>query len=96
MRGCGQQSPQYDTKRAVAVLTDRDTDVRDTDCFRRCPAGLDTAAAFQPVEGGIERSLLDAQYLARNLMDAFGDGQAIVQLEDEPLCVGIVTYMLLD
>ena len=38
------------------------------------PMGLDQAAALEPVEGRIERALLDTQHIARHLLHAFGDG----------------------
>lgn len=43
--------------------------------------GLDQAAAFESVEGRIERALLDAQHVARHLLHSFGDGPTMLRTE---------------
>jgi hypothetical protein len=47
------------------------------------PARFDPAAALEAVEGRIKRTLLDAENLARDLLDAFGDGPAMLRTHGE-------------
>jgi hypothetical protein len=47
------------------------------------PARFDPAAALEAVEGRIKRTLLDAENLARDLLDAFGDGPAVLRTQGE-------------
>jgi len=42
---------------------------------------LDPAAAFQPVEGGIQRPLLDCEDILRNLLDTFGNRPAMLRAQ---------------
>ena len=37
------------------------------------------------MQGGVERSLLDTQYVAGNLLDTFRDGPAVLRLKDQRL-----------
>src|SRR3954447_21021976 len=53
--------------------------------FGNTPASLDPAAPLQAMEGGIERALLDAQHLARNLLDALGYGPAVLRFQRKGL-----------
>src|SRR4051812_11872870 len=47
------------------------------------PACLDPATPFQTMERGIQRALLDAQDIRRNLLQPFRDGPAVLWLERE-------------
>jgi len=47
------------------------------------PVRLDPSAALEAVEGRIERSLLDAEDLFGDLLDALGDGPAVLRAERE-------------
>src|SRR5215467_1386599 len=49
--------------------------------FRRSPARLDPPAPLQPVQRRIQRALLHAQHVARNLLDALGNGPAMLRLQ---------------
>ena len=49
------------------------------------PFGLDPATALEAVKGGIERTLLDAEDVARYLLDALGDGPAVLRAEGKSL-----------
>ena len=41
------------------------------------PLGGKVASVFEPVQRGIKRPLLDLQHIARDLLDALGDGVAV-------------------
>ena len=45
------------------------------------PFGLDPPFALEPVEGGIEGALLDLEDFLGDLLDALGDGPAVLGLE---------------
>src|SRR6266849_5335883 len=48
----------------------------------RCPpARFDPATALQPVQRGVQRTLLNLQCIARNLLDSLGDGPAMLRFE---------------
>src|SRR5262249_5081230 len=51
--------------------------------LRGAPAGLDPAAALEAMQRRVQRPLLNAQRLARALLDALGDGPAVLRLERE-------------
>ena len=46
--------------------------------FRRAPFRGDPSAAFEPMESGIERALLHAQHVARDLLEPFGNRPAVL------------------
>src|SRR5262245_56404909 len=46
--------------------------------LRDFPLGLDPALVLEPMEGRIERALVDLQDVSRNLLDALGDGPAVL------------------
>ena len=45
------------------------------------PLGFDPGFLFEAVEGGIERALLDLEHFIGNLLNALGDGPAVLGLE---------------
>jgi hypothetical protein len=45
------------------------------------PGCLDPALVFEPMESRIERALLDLQDVARQLLDPFREGPAMLRLE---------------
>jgi hypothetical protein len=47
------------------------------------PFGFDPGFAFEAIEGGVEGALLDLEYFARDLLDAFGDGPAMFGFEGD-------------
>src|SRR5262245_51675561 len=49
------------------------------------PLGPDPAAPLQPVQRRIERALLDAQRILRDLLNAIGDRPPVLRLEGERL-----------
>src|SRR5262249_35168563 len=49
----------------------------------RAPLRLDPAAPLQPVERRIQRSLLDAKRILRDLLNPIGDRPAVLRLEGE-------------
>src|SRR5215510_1330955 len=51
----------------------------------RAPARLDPAAPLEPVERRVERSLLDLQRGAGDLMEPLGDRPAVLRLERDRL-----------
>ena len=51
--------------------------------LRCAPTGLDPATALEAMEGGIKRTLLDAEDIARYLLDAFRDGPAVLRPDGE-------------
>jgi hypothetical protein len=51
--------------------------------FRCAPACLDPAAAFETMQRGIQRTLLNQKYLTRNLVDALGNGPSVHRLEKQ-------------
>ena len=51
--------------------------------WREAPAGFDPAAALQSVPCGIQGTLLNLENFARDLMDSFGNGPAVVGTECE-------------
>src|SRR5258708_7492349 len=53
--------------------------------LRSPPASLDPAAPLQAMQGRIQRALLNAQHIARNLLDAFGYGPAMLWLQHQRL-----------
>src|SRR4249920_2838863 len=53
--------------------------------LRGAPLGLDRALALEAMQRRIERSLLHAQRILRDLLDAIGDGPAVLRLERERL-----------
>src|SRR5579863_3679308 len=50
---------------------------------RRAPMSLDPAAALEAVKRGIKRALLNAEHIAGDLLDAFGDGPAVLGTQGE-------------
>ena len=51
--------------------------------FGGAPFRADPFLAFQAIERGIERALLDLQDVARDLLDALGDAPAVHRFERE-------------
>src|SRR5207244_438919 len=49
------------------------------------PTRLDPAAAFEAVESGIQRPLLNCEHVLGNLLDAFRDGPAMLRAEGDGL-----------
>src|SRR6266581_2854150 len=49
--------------------------------LRSSPARLDPAAAFQAMESGIERALLNEKNLTGNLVDTFGNRPAVLRFQ---------------
>src|ERR1700738_2486286 len=47
--------------------------------FRGAPTGFDPSAALAAMQCGIERALLDLQYVLRDLLDALGNGPAVLR-----------------
>ena len=53
--------------------------------LRRVPFRVDPALLLQPVKRRVERALIDAQHVARDLLDALRDAPAVHRLERERL-----------
>ena len=45
--------------------------------LRGAPEGCDPAAILQPVQGGVQRPLVDAQCVPGDLLDALGNGPSV-------------------
>src|SRR5438067_1579370 len=53
--------------------------------FGNAPTSLDPAAPLQPMERGIQRSLLDTQHVVGNLLDALRYRPAMLSFQDQRL-----------